>query len=68
MVSCLTSLENVGIVINNIRAQWYDEATNMSDIQRDVQALIRERIPIAQYVHCKVHVLSFSVRTMMATV
>ena len=48
----------------------------MSGIHRGVQASIRERILIAQYVHSKAYVLSFaivhsssdvSVRTMMAT-
>ena len=43
-----------------MRAQWYDGAANMSGIHRGVQARIRERIPTAQYVHCKAHVLILS--------
>ena len=55
----------------------YDGAAIMSGIHRGVQARIRERIPTAQYVHSKTHVLSLaivrsssdvSVKTMMATV
>jgi len=79
-ISCrvvLTSLENFGIVIENMRAQGYDGAANMSGIHRGVQARIRGRIPTAQYVHSKTHVLNLaivhsssdvSVKTMMATV
>ena len=67
---------NFGIVIGNMRAQGYDGAATMSGIHRGVQANIRERIPKAQYVHYKAHVLNLaivhsssdvSVRTMMAT-
>lgn len=59
-----------------MRAQGYDGTVNMSGIHRGVQASIRERIIIAQYVHSKVYVLNLaivhslsdvSVRTMMAT-
>ena len=59
-----------------MRAQGYDGTASMSGIHRGVQASIRERILIAQYVHFKAYVLSLaivhsssdvSVRTMMAT-
>ena len=68
---------NFGIVIGNMRAQGYDGSTNMSGIHRGVQARIMERIPTAQYVHSKTHVINLaivhsssdvSVKTMMATV
>jgi len=63
--------------MDNMRAQGYDGIANMSGIHRGVQARIRERIPTAQYVHSKAHVLNLaiehsssdvSVRTMMTTV
>jgi len=56
-------------------AQGYNGAANMSGIHRGVQASIRERIPTAQYVHSKVHILNLAivysssdvtVKTMMA--
>jgi len=70
---------NFGIVIDNMRAQGYDGAASMSGIHRGVHARIRERIPKAQYVHSKAHVLNLaivhlsseyhvSVRNMMAIV
>jgi len=33
----------------------------MSGIHRGVQAMVRERIPTAQYVHSKAHVLNFAI-------
>jgi len=41
---------NFSIVIDNTRAQWYDEAANMSDIHRSVQTSFREGIPTAQFI------------------
>ena len=73
----INTLEEYGIDIANMRAQGYDGAANMSGVRRGVQARVRERIPSANYVHCKAHVLNIavvhscadaSVRTMMATV
>jgi len=43
-----------------MRAQGYDGAANMSGIHKGVQARVRERIPTAQYVHCKAHVLNLA--------
>jgi hypothetical protein len=73
----ISTLEQYGISIENMRAQGYDGAANMSGIHRGVQARIKEIVPTANYVHCKVHVLNLaivhvsqdaSVRTMMATI
>jgi hypothetical protein len=44
---------------DNMRAQGYDGRTSMSGIHRGVLVMIRERIPTAQCVHCKVHVLNY---------
>ncbi|XP_052783217.1 zinc finger MYM-type protein 1-like [Mya arenaria] len=60
-----------------VRAQCYDGASNMSGKYRGVQALVRERSPQANYIHCKAHCLNLAlvhssnfpcVRTMMSTV
>ncbi|XP_060077094.1 zinc finger MYM-type protein 1-like [Ylistrum balloti] len=72
----LDTLEHYGITIEDMRAQGYDGAANMSGKNRGVQAHIRERIPTATYVHCKAHLLNLAivhssydacVRLMMAT-
>ena len=44
-----------------MRAQGYDGAANMSGIHKGVQARVRERIPTAQYVHCKAHTLGLAI-------
>ena len=73
----LETLEREGINVEKMRAQGYDGASNMSGKFRGVQAIVKERIPLANYVHCKAHQLNLSlvhsssepcVRTMMATV
>jgi hypothetical protein len=38
-------MDNFGIVSDDMRAQGYDGAANMSGTHRDVQARIREWIP-----------------------
>jgi hypothetical protein len=40
-----------------MRAQGYDGRTSMSGIHRGVLVMIMERIPTAQCVYCKAHVL-----------
>ncbi|XP_076076084.1 52 kDa repressor of the inhibitor of the protein kinase-like [Mytilus galloprovincialis] len=57
----LTQLEKYGIIIANMRAQGYDGAANMSGIHRGVQARVRERVPLASYVHCKAHNLNLAI-------
>ena len=52
---------NFGIVIDNMRSQGYNGAASMSGIHRGVHARIRERIPKAQYVHSKAHVLNLDI-------
>jgi hypothetical protein len=52
---------NFGIVIGNMKAQGYNGATNRSGIHRGVQARIRERIPTAQYVYSKAHVINLAI-------
>lgn len=63
--------------MEKMRAQGYDGASNMAGKFRGVQAIVKERVPLATYVHCKAHQQNLSlvysssepcVRTMMATV
>ncbi|XP_045204590.2 52 kDa repressor of the inhibitor of the protein kinase-like [Mercenaria mercenaria] len=73
----LENLQQWGLDVLKLRAQCYDGANNMSGKYNGVQALIRERAPLAHYVHCKSHCLNLAlvhssklqcVRTMMKTV
>ena len=73
----LSFLQENNIDILKIRAQCYDGASNMAGKFRGVQALMRERSPHANYVHCKSHCLNLAlihssniqcVRTMISTV
>lgn len=57
--------EKYGIIIANMRAQGYDDAVNMSGVHRCVQARVRERIPLASYVHCKTHNLDLAIWHML---
>ncbi|CAC5391393.1 unnamed protein product [Mytilus coruscus] len=71
------TLEKEGVVIDRMRGQGYDGTANMSGKFRGVQAIVRERVSTATYVHCKAHQLNMAlihsskepcVRNMMATV
>ena len=73
----LSLLEGAGLDILKLRAQSYDGASNTAGKYRGVQALVREREPHANYVHCKAHCLNLAlvhssnipcVRTMMTIV
>ncbi|CAG2237753.1 unnamed protein product [Mytilus edulis] len=73
----LGTLEKEGVVIDRMRGQGYDGAANMSGKFRGVQAIVRERVSTATYVHCKAHQLNLAlihsskepcVRNMMGTV
>ncbi|CAC5359187.1 unnamed protein product [Mytilus coruscus] len=43
-----------------MRGQGYDGAANMSGKFRGVQAIVRERVSTATYVHCKAHQLNMA--------
>ena len=51
----MTTKAEFGIETRKMRAQGYDGAANMSGVHRGVQAIIRERMPEAAYIHCKAH-------------
>lgn len=44
-----------------MRVQGYDGAANMAGVHRGVQAIIRQSIPDAVYVHCKAHSLNLAI-------
>ena len=52
------SLEDLGIPVEDMRGQGYDGASNMSSQRVGVQARIREKSPLATYIHCSGHCLN----------
>ena len=54
----VSTLQGVGLKIENVRGQGYDGAANMSSDNVGVQRRIRERSPKAVYVHCSGHCLN----------
>ena len=54
----LSFLEKNDIAINDCRGQSYDNSANISGKYNEVQALIGERCPYADYVPCTAHSLS----------
>ncbi|XP_062599060.1 52 kDa repressor of the inhibitor of the protein kinase-like, partial [Saccostrea cucullata] len=70
-------LAELNLNIQNLRAQCYDGAANMSGKYSGVQARILQVVPEASYVHCKAHSLNLAlihsskvmcIRNMMSTV
>ena len=57
----LNTLEEYGIIVNQMRAQCYDGAANMSGVHRRIQAIIKQRIPQAEYIHCKANSLNLAI-------
>ncbi|CAH2285606.1 zinc finger MYM-type 1-like, partial [Pelobates cultripes] len=54
----LQFLEENGISIKDCRGQSYDNASNMSGKYNGMQALIREKNPLAEYIPCCAHSLN----------
>ena len=54
----LKDLEQLGLDVVNVRGQGYDGASNMSSARVGLQALIREKSPLAVYTHCTGHCLN----------
>lgn len=48
-------LTRYNLEIHNMRGQWYDDASNMSDAFNGLQALFLKDCPYAYYVHCFAH-------------
>ena len=57
----LETQEEYGLDVDRMRAQGYDGEANMAGAYRGVQAIIRQRIPDATYVHCKAHSLNLAI-------
>ena len=55
IVGCL---EGLGLSLNNLQVQGYDEASTMSGERSGVQKRIREKQPKALYTHCAGHSLN----------
>ena len=53
----MTTLQSKGLELKHIRGQGYDGASNMSSA-RGVQGRIKEKSPLAVYMHCNSHVLN----------
>lgn len=56
--SILDFLKESNIPVENMRGQGYDGASNMSSNRVGVQARIREKAPLATYMHCNGHCLN----------
>ena len=57
----LETIQSVGLLVNDIRAQGYDGASVMSGHVSGVQTRIRQVNPNAVYVHCRPHVLNLCI-------
>ena len=59
IASCvLKDLTELKLDVKNVRGQGYDGASNMSSERIGLQALIREKSPLAVYTHCTGHCLN----------
>lgn len=59
----LQTMASLNLVLANIVGQAYDGATTMSGHVAGVQTRIREKAPLATYVHCSSHVLNLVLNT-----
>ena len=57
----LETLQSIGLSVNDMRAQGYDDARVMSGHVSGVQTRIRRVNPKAAYVHCRAHVLNLCI-------
>lgn len=57
----LTQLELLGLDVQKCRGQGYDGAATMQGYFNGVQAVVREREPLAAFVHCFTHRLNLAV-------
>lgn len=48
----LNTLKELGLDLDNLRGQGYDEATTMSGNFRGVQTIVKNSYPKALYTHC----------------
>ena len=57
----LEALNNLGLPLDQMRAQGYDGASTMSGHVNGVQARIQRQNPKAAYIHCRAHVLNLCI-------
>jgi quinol monooxygenase YgiN len=57
---CIVLSDN-NLIVQNIRGQGYDGASNMRDEWNGLQALILKECPYAYYVHCIAHQLQLAI-------
>ncbi|XP_068703792.1 zinc finger MYM-type protein 1-like [Montipora foliosa] len=57
----LEALNNLGLPLDQMRAQGYDGASVMSGHINGVQARIQRQNPKAAYIHCRAHVLNLCI-------
>ncbi|KAF2890866.1 hypothetical protein ILUMI_15307 [Ignelater luminosus] len=54
-------LNRVGLQVENVRGQGYDEGANMSGKFSGVQSRVKQLQPLATYMHCAAHKLNLSI-------
>ena len=59
----ITTIEGLGLSVDNLRGQGYDGASTMSGKNAGVQALIRQKQPKALYTHCAGNSLNLVIAT-----
>ena len=57
----MTTQAEFGIETREMCAQGYDGAANLDGVHGGVQAIIRQHVPEAVYVHCKAHSLNLAI-------
>ena len=63
IASCILSdIDQLGLDMNNLRGQGYDGASNTSSERFGLQALLRQKSPLAVYTHCTGHCLNLVIR------
>ncbi|XP_053390690.1 zinc finger MYM-type protein 1-like [Mercenaria mercenaria] len=57
----LENLRNMGVIVENMKGQGYDGASNMSGKTKGVQARVKTIIPESVYTHYKAHCLNLAI-------
>lgn len=58
----LDALQRFDLSLDYLRGQCYDGGSNMSGIRNGVQAILKEKQPLALYVHCNSHCLNLALQ------
>lgn len=57
----LRALSSWGLSLSNLRGQYYDGSSNMSEARSGCMAIVKEKAPLGIYVHCAAHQLNLAV-------